>query len=538
MITLRRSFKKCPRCDAKLRTSVAYLGNPSEFWLECPDCNTYVNTYIPQEHQRSVHLDQHRYIGNFGAYGTGKTTTSRQEIYKHIFLTPEANILVGANITPQYEQTIKRELESDVPHTFVSSYSAQKSFMDFINNARIMYRPLDDEGKLRSLNLSMFVIVEASETKGEAFHQLKTRLRNTAATTQQLDNNLDPVFTQSRTGQPIPVIDADWRKGIIESNPDAGWIRTDVLLPSEKITQHGSVSDVYQQEADEIDSSTSSHVASTDVNEFLPDDFIEELSANKPIWWINRYIHSSFTYAEGLVYPRALEQIVPAFPVPPGWKRIVAFDYGLTDEAVFVLGAIDPRSGILYIYAADASLDKNIEALANKYKELTADIPSGLMISQPLIDPKSGAKRDYNKKTLITHFQDYGIYFKPGHVSVDARIFRLNTYIEQGRVKIMDDCTFLIKELRDYKFPALSLNTQVKKQKPVDKNNHAINAMEWITMELPANPKMLEHGAFDSYGDSLLLSKVMQRTESWQLAEEEDYSAYDGGSGAFGIGGF
>ena len=41
-----------------------------------------------------------------------------------------------------------------------------------------MFRPLDDVDKLRSYNLTMFIIVEASEVDPEAFTQLKTRLRN------------------------------------------------------------------------------------------------------------------------------------------------------------------------------------------------------------------------------------------------------------------------------------------------------------------------------------------------------------------------
>lgn len=204
----KRSFTYCPRCHATLQPCKAWNEAPSEFWLECPACNTYVNTYIPMEHQQAVHEDDHRIVGNFGGYGTGKTTTSREEVYKHIFLTPNANILIGAAITPQYEQTIKRELEADIPKAFVKDYSTQKSTMDLINGARIMYRPLDDEGKLRSLNLSMYVMVEASEVDKSIFHQLKTRHRNLSAT-KQLEINGVPQFKYTKAGQPIPVIGAD-----------------------------------------------------------------------------------------------------------------------------------------------------------------------------------------------------------------------------------------------------------------------------------------------------------------------------------------
>ena len=103
----------CPRCQSPLQQAISISGSPSTDWLECSNsvCNTYVDTYRPMPHQDSVHRDPHRIIGNFGSYGTGKTKTSEKEIEKHIFITPDANILLGANITSQYEQTLLRDFE-------------------------------------------------------------------------------------------------------------------------------------------------------------------------------------------------------------------------------------------------------------------------------------------------------------------------------------------------------------------------------------------------------------------------------------------
>jgi hypothetical protein len=53
----------------------------------------------------------------------------------------------------------------------------------------------------------------------------------------------------------------------------------------------------------------------------------------------------------------------------------------------------------------------------------------------------------------------------------------------------------------------LDQNLAVKYDKPVDKNNHAINALEWITMELPADPNNLIHGIYNRHGENLLAPK-------------------------------
>jgi len=516
----------CPRCGSEWQSTKSLSGAPSEFWKECsnPKCNTYFNTYMPQAHQFSFHTDSHRFKANFGGYGSGKTLTSREELYKHIFLTPNGNCLIGANVTSQYEQTIKRELESDIPAAFVSRVSALKSYVDFKNGYRLMYRPLDDPDKLRSYNVDMFLILEASEVKHESFTQLKTRLRNRAAMLQKTTKDGEPVFRTAQNGAKIPVIEHEWLEGIIESNPDAGWIRTNVLQHSSEIHKHGEIVDEYEVLPSEADPMISTHVTSTSANEFLPKDFIEQNTKNKPLWWVNRYIYGSFLYAEGMVYPSSKKCIVEPFEIPKNWKRIVAFDYGLSDPSAFIFGAINQKENELVIYKEVRALDKNIEQLALIFKEAMADIPTGGLYCTPIIDPKSAPKRDYNKKTLADYFLDYGVVFQPGQVNVDARVFRLNTYIESGKLKIFNTCVALNKELSEYKFKKDETTESGFTGKPEDKNNHSINALEWIVMELPADPSNLVFGVYNKTGDDISVDLLDddEKVQFWALTDYDE----------------
>lgn len=494
-------FSKCPRCGSNTDRTRAFSGSWSEFWLECTECNTFINTYKPQPHQAAVHKENRRYVGNFGGYGTGKTTTSRHEVEKHILITPNGNTLIGANVQSQFDQTIRREFEADFPAAFVRDNNAQKQYIDFINGHRVMYRPFDDPDKLRSYNLSMFVIVEASECKAEVYHQLKTRLRNLAATVPKVDKEGNVVMRRAKNGVEVPVIEQDWRQGIIESNPDAGWVYEDVLSNAWDVVRHGRVYDEYKVEEENRDPSIAVHIASTDVNAYLPENFIAELTKNKPKWWISRFIYSSFTYAEGMVYPAAAKTFVQSHAIPKDTMRLVSHDYGLSDDAVLLLAAVDEKRGKLIIYDEVRTANQSVEELSGMFLTAMKDIPHGMMYTQPLIDPKSGVKRDYDKKTLIDHYEEYGLYFKPGHINLEARIMRLNTYFETDRIEIFEDkCPALCRELRGYKYPDRKLGDRKNHYKPVDKNNHGINALEWICMELPSNPSNLRHGAFDRFG--------------------------------------
>lgn len=519
LTTATHDFSKCPRCGYPMRQTKTYSGAPSRWWLECSNkrCNTFINTYQPQPHQEDVHRDSHLYVGNFGGYGSGKTTNSQQEQYKHAFITPNGNSLIAANITPQYEQTIKRDIESDLPAAFIREVSNMKAYMDLVNGHRILYRPLDDPDKLRSLNLSHAIILEASETPHDAFVQLQTRVRNSAA------------FINSPDAKPGDKPLADWRKIIIESNPDAGWIRSNFLLISKDVYRHGTIkeklpqldSEEFGDNINALNPQMSSHITATNANRYLPADFMQTLARNKPQWWVNRYLFGSFSYAVGLVYPTALDWVIPTSKIPRHWKRLIAFDYGLSDNAVYLFAAIHPEDGTIYIYKEVVTNNNNIVELARLYFENTADIPSGGMYQPPIIDPKSGTKRDYNKKTLIDHFLDYNIAFQPGHIQIDARVFRTNTFFECGKIRIMDCCQYLIGELRDYKWKEDKNASNQLSNKPEDKNNHAINPLEWICMALPADPSKIVMGVYNRQGQNLAAQEERRKQEAyWALRDE------------------
>lgn len=509
-----RDFSRCPRCGAPTERCVTISEDISQFWRECTQCNTYINTYIPQAHQSLFHTDAHKFKGNFGGYGSGKTTTTREEFYKHLAITPNGTGLIGANISAQYEQTIKRDLEADFPVGLVKDVSVKNSYIEFVNGYRLMFRPFDDPGKLRSLNLDFLAIVEGSEVDDQIFIIGKTRVRNTAATSQRVDSKGRPMFGYTEQGVAIPLIDGDWRTIITESNPDAGWIKTNVLLPSSFIQINGDSVDRYEPNPEIADPAISSHVTTTACNQFLPPTYIQDTSKGRPQWWINRYLLGSFTYAEGLVYPSAckndktgVNHIIPTAPIPRHWKRIHAFDYGLSDMSGMLWAAIDEERSKLIIYREHYVNNRNVAELADMIKERSKDVPEGGWLRPHLIDPKSGIKRDYNKKSLIDHFLEYGILYTPGQISIDARVFKLNTMFEQDKIEIMDCCKHLIEELKDYKFPSDDSSESGRKDKPQDKNNHLINPLEWIAMELPTNPAEAIFGAYNNRGINILEQK-------------------------------
>lgn len=91
-------------------------------------------------------------------YGSGKTTTACAETIDHIISTPRGRTLIGAATIPQLEETAMQEFFEMFPEELILSYNKQKSIMVAKNGHRVVFRPLDNEQKARSLNLTFFWI--------------------------------------------------------------------------------------------------------------------------------------------------------------------------------------------------------------------------------------------------------------------------------------------------------------------------------------------------------------------------------------------
>lgn len=484
---------RCPRCGAPMVKAIAWNNAESEFWYKCsraPKCNSYYNSFKPLPHQKAVLESPAKFILNAGGFGSAKTYVCRQLIYKQAFMSPRGLILVGANVSSQYEQTIKKELEADIPKEFVKNYSTQKQTMELHNGCRIIYRPFDDPDKIRSMNLSAWFIIEGSEVNPDTFTQLKSRLRNMASA---------KLVGRDKTGKPI----YDYYRGIgyVESNPDAGWIKSEMLEKSHKVRTFGTVCDVPQIDKTNADPAIETFISGTDCNPYLPKNYIRDLCAGKPQWWIERYIYGSFAFANGLVFPGYDKYIIPSFDPPPEWQRLVAHDPGLSDPNAFVCAAIDKENGVVHIYRDKQYEGMGVDKLVDRWnKEIVYDISPYSWYTQPLMDGKMFGRRDRTSmQTLDGMWAQYGVFFKAAHIPIKDRIWRATTYLQAGKIRIHDCCENLLRELKTYKWRPQKLGV-IWKEEPVDKDNHSVDCFEWILMELPENPAGLVLQAFSGDG--------------------------------------
>ena len=499
---------RCPTCGATVDRSLAMNLGLSESWFQCskPDCPTYINTFIPMPHQKQVMEDSTRYIMNAGGYGTGKTRGDIEDQMKSSFITPAGRSLLGAPTMPQLNSTLRNDLEQILPRDFIKKQNLQQNTFELINDHEYLYRSFDDPNKLKSLNLTRATIVEASDAPYSAFEQLKTRLRNRRATLQKVDENGKKMFRQIKDSSGFikyePILEADWRKIILETNPGPGWIKSEILLKSNRIHFYypSETQEKYFQQRHEIDINLASYIIPTKANIYLPPNFEEEQSAGKPGWWRERYFKGSFSYATGLVYPEFKDGIVQPFEVPIHWKRIIAMDFGIRDQTFFIFLAINPEERIAYVYDTMYVNNMGIHDISEEYRKKLKNFPHNSLLKTPVMDQRSRNRRsEFNiQKTVGDLFKDEGLLFDPAQMNVEARITRTGSLFRMGKLKIFSNQTELITQLENYKFPEQEIGKfKTNYDKPADSEDHGPNALEFAVMELPHNIESVEFNLYD-----------------------------------------
>lgn len=74
--------------------------------------------------------------------------------------------------------------------------------------------------------------------------------------------------------------------------------------------------------------------------------------------------------------------------------------------------------------------------------------------------------------------------------------------------------------MRECKFKPRTLNDKTNaKDEPIDKNDHSITPLEWICMELPADPRKLFLDMFDEYGQNIEEKTKKMNEGGWQLGQ-------------------
>lgn len=465
----------CPHCHyGILESDPSFSGTPCEFFVYCPTCDAHICTYRPMPHQEEFHRDPHKHKMYAGGFGSAKTYTCGMEFLAICLQIPGTVALMGAGTWGQVQDTCLKFVLDNLPKALVARSNQDKVnyYIQLVNGTRISAKALDQEGKIRSMNLSLIWIEEASEVDWSVVAFIMARLRNKVG----IVNGHDRL------------------RMLLSTNPDVGWPNEEWLMRSGAIYYHGAVDETYKVPADRQDPSRSTHISATSANIYLPKDYEANLARGKPDWWVRRYLKGSFRFSEGLVYPNFASWFVDPFPIPAHWRRVTGTDFGRNDPTAHVIGALDPVNKVIYVYDCleEELNDRPAAEIVRKIAQKN-DYPKQLMAFPPRCDPRGSHKDQVSGQTWIDTFRDcgYPVYPAPdcGPDSLVPTINKLYSYAKYGRLRIFRTCTQIYEELSKYRYPPKTLSDKSNApEKPVDKHNHLPDALRYMLSDFPNFP--------------------------------------------------
>lgn len=415
-----------------------------------------------------------KYVAYVGGVGSGKTLIGCITMLCLAVLYP-GDYLISRQFLPEMKvTTLKTFLEVCPPELIVEYRVADgivriKSQSGKVSN--VIFRPLEDPDKLRSLNLNAFYIDEANQVSEAAFIQLQSRLR----------------------GQYV-------RKGFITSNPKGhDWIYRWFVKK-----------DMFRSE--ESKKAFKLIKAPSTENKHLPSDYLQVAMETWSEDRIQKEIMGSFDAFEGQVYHefRRDVHVIPPFAIPDSWVKIMGADHGYRNPAAFLWGAVD-YDGDIYIYREFYKREWLIQEIANgKGNEPgVVQLTGKEQIQQIHIDPSTRNRRGSNGLSDFDSYQEHfpqGMAFALANNAKTSGIDRVKTFLKvnprtnKPRLFIFNTCTNLIEEMSQYRYAELPTNQQAsksEKEEPVKVNDHALDALRYLIMSRP-DPAKYESNPYET----------------------------------------
>lgn len=456
----------CPVC-----TTGEVIIKDNLFYGKCKNCEATLIDYIPLPHQEAFHMSNAQYRLNIGGFGSGKTTAACAEIATHALDTPNGRSLITAPTLSLVKDAVIPELNKFLPPWHINISRLNPSPYYKLNNGHeIIVYSASDQQKLRSLNLTAFYIEEASGVGYDIFDQLMTRLRSKAGVIRDKEGN-----------------EVDYKyMGIVSTNPEDGWILDNFMLISDKLVASPSI-DVHMYDnfmKNELNRHFHTFISSTRDNEHIPQEFIERMSAGKSERWIRKYVDCFIDISEDAVYPEFSDCLVEPFPIPRHWKSVAGFDPGYADGVAFIMAAIKPSDGSVYVYLDYYVKEMPVSFHANQVSKLVR----GRDFLYPIqADPSVNKRNDRDGLSYKDYFYKLsGVDLSPGNNDIMYGIEKVRDYMVSGKLFFFNNLQNLKYEMKNYQYQ--KSDKRNSNDTPIDKNNHLMDAMRYMIAKLPQDP--------------------------------------------------
>lgn len=222
-------------------------------------------------------------------------------------------------------------------------------------------------------------------------------------------------------------------------------------------------------------------------------------------------LYGDFIKRSGLVYPQwdRTKHILKHETIPASWRRIVSIDPAATGINAAVWAAIQPITNNVYIYRVYYERDKIVSDHARDVLIRNGNDKIDIW----LIDPWWAVARSAeNHKQGFQLWREAGIPVRPAPKAEDFGRTILSEYLsatldptsKDPKLFLMGDLPEIVDEIEGYVWDSFKQGTLkgTSKEKPMKKNDHAMNAIQYLLSMKPkgsARGSVFTHSSTNSY---------------------------------------
>lgn len=480
----------CPKCV------VGKIKKPETSWIgKCPVCPAvYYNFWKPYPSQRVLKdlLNMKRtkpiWIYNIGAMNTGKTDVDMSEAVDFAMQNPGTTQGFLANDFKMLQRVIPESLDPFIHKDWLAKKNGvvRQSLTNgyiFENGSKFIFMPSDDENKIKSINLSRWILIEGEKIHPSLVNALSARLRQDSGVVYERDENgkyvTELVINKKGQTRIRKKIKQSFYAIVVEANPDAAsYVFDDGLLVAKKVYHTQSVQGFKDYENLKVSDNDYKYaiITATPDNPYLKEGFIEEKLATWTEDERRQNLYGEFVAGDTLVYPEFFDNVIAPYELDKDWPTWVSLDMGVgKDPTALLVKTYDPYEK-WYVYHIAKRFDKANLTEVGKYLK---EIKRKWNLQDIFIDPSSKQTRQLtrNTSTLIELSDIVGMEIIPSKNAIEDGINLVAGRMRDKTIKFFSSCEELYAEAQKYRY---ELKLGEMKKKPTEKFNHFMDSMRYM----------------------------------------------------------
>lgn len=367
----------------------------------------------------------------WGGYGSGKTLAVLLAVKTMCEKYPNLKCTIIRETYTQLDDTIIADW-NDLFQGVGYRYSVQNKTAKFDNGSVVRFRAFDQPEKILGGNLDVIVISQAEQIPKDLFDEIFGRQRGKSTLSKKIL--------------------------ITEGNPSDCWAK-------ERYIDNPLPANIHYTQVSTLDNKKF-------LDKYSP-NFIPNLIQNLTEKKLKGALYGEWGSHDLQVFQNfnAELNVIDPFMPEDHMRGAIGGDYGYRNPTALVWGAMDYDGNIIIydeFYAAEQSTDE-IAINSKRHGRL------------PVVFDYSTKRPDRDGKSVWTDLVNLSVPLIECNKDELRNISHVNALFKKCQLFITRNCVNLIREIRNYHWEKVRVgNNKNMSEKPVDKDNHAIDALLYL----------------------------------------------------------